>query len=124
MIFKNGRLIFPNGVRDGLDLVVENGMITSIQAQAHAMGEKIVDLEGNYLAPGFIDLHVHGAMGRDTMEASADAFRAICDFHASGGTSSLLLTAATAPIKARKPFVRASSIMSLPRSTSAPWKWT
>jgi N-acetylglucosamine-6-phosphate deacetylase len=107
MIFKNGRLIFPNGVRDGLDLVVENGMITSIQAQAHAMGEKIVDLEGNYLAPGFIDLHVHGAMGRDTMEASADAFRAICDFHASGGTSSLLLTTATAPIKAIVDVVRA-----------------
>src|SRR5438876_3623888 len=100
MIFKNGRLIFPNGVRDGLDLLVEDGMITAIRPQAHAMGEKIVDLEGNYVAPGFIDLHVHGAMGRDTMQASAKAFRAICDYHASGGTTSLLLTTATAPIKA------------------------
>src|SRR5947208_935289 len=33
------------------------------------------------------------------MEASAEAFRAICDFHASGGTTSLLLTTATAPIE-------------------------
>src|SRR6266568_5148938 len=100
MIFKNGRLIFPNGVRDGLDLVAENGMITAIRAQSPAMGEQIVDLEGNYLAPGFIDLHVHGAMGRDTMQASAKAFRAICNYHASGGTTSLLLTTATATIKA------------------------
>lgn len=100
MIFKKGCLIFPNGVRDGLDLFVEDGMITAIRPQAHAMDEKVVDLEGNYLAPGFIDLHVHGAMGRDTMEASADAFRAICDYHATGGTTSLLLTTATAPIKA------------------------
>src|SRR5436309_2898189 len=99
MIFKNGRLIFPNGVRDGLDLLVEDGMITAIRAQAPAMGETVVDLEGNYLAPGFIDLHVHGAMGRDTMEASLKAFRAICDYHASGGTTSLLLTTATSPIK-------------------------
>src|SRR2546421_784577 len=100
MIFKNGRLIFPNGVRDGLDLLVEDGMITGIRAQAHAMGEKVVvDLEGNYLAPGFVDLHVHGAKGRDTMQASAKAFRTICDYHASGGTTSLLLTTATAPIK-------------------------
>src|SRR5438309_3066345 len=99
MIFKNGRLIFPNGVRDGLDILVENGMITAIRAQAHAMGETIVDLEGNYLAPGFIDLHVHGAMGRDTMQASTKAFRTICDYHASGGTTSLLLTTATATIK-------------------------
>ena len=100
MIFKNGRLIFPNGVRDGLDLLVEDGLITAIRSQSPAMGEEIVDLEGNYLAPGFVDLHVHGANGRDTMEASAKAFREICDYHASGGTTSLLLTTATAPIKA------------------------
>src|SRR5438874_13786618 len=100
MIFKNGRLIFPNGVRDGLDLLVEDGMITAIRAQAPAMGETAVDLQGNYLAPGFIDLHVHGAMGRDTMQASPKAFRAICDYHASAGTTSLLLTTATAPTKA------------------------
>jgi len=100
MIFKNGRLIFPNGVRDGLDLLVEDGLITSIRPQSPAMGEEIIDLEGNYLAPGFVDLHVHGASGRDTMEASAKAFREICDYHASGGTTSLLLTTATAPIKA------------------------
>src|SRR5438105_1112557 len=99
MVFKNGRLIFPNGVRDGLDLAAENGMITAIRAQAPAMGEQIVDLENNYLAPGFVDLHVHGAMGRDTMQASAKAFRTICDYHASGGTTSLLLTTATSPIK-------------------------
>jgi len=99
MIFKNGRLIFPNGVRDGLDLVVEDGMITTIRPDAPAMGEQIVDLQGNYLSPGFIDLHVHGAMGRDTMQASGKAFRAICQYHASGGTTSLLLTTATAPIK-------------------------
>src|SRR5205807_3808068 len=100
MIFKNGRLIFPNGVRDGLDLLVEDGMITAVRAQAPAMGETAVDLQGNYLAPGFIDLHVHGAMGRDTMQASPKAFRAICDYHASGGTASLLLTTAAAPTKA------------------------
>lgn len=100
MIFKNGRLIFPNGVRDGLDLLVEDGMITAIRPQAPAMGEQIFDLEGDYLAPGFIDVHVHGAMGHDAMEASPKAFRAICDYHASGGTTSLLLTTATSPVKA------------------------
>src|SRR6202035_5289473 len=99
MIFTNARLIFPDAVRDGLELVISDGKITELR-QAGYIGEKnIVDLGGNYLAPGFVDLHVHGAMGRDTMEASGDAFRAICDYHATGGTTSLLLTTATAPTK-------------------------
>ena len=98
MIFTNARLIFPDGIRDGLEVVAEEGKITAIREQTRARGEDVVDLGGNYLAPGFVDLHVHGAVGRDTMEASAGAFRAICDFHATGGTTSLLLTTATAPM--------------------------
>ena len=98
MIFTNARLIFPDGVREGLELAVEEGKISAIREQTQARGEEIVDLGGNYLSPGFIDLHVHGALGLDAMEASAEAFRAICDFHASGGTTSLLLTTTTAQI--------------------------
>jgi N-acetylglucosamine-6-phosphate deacetylase len=99
MIFTNARLIFPDGIRDGLEVVVQQGKIAAIRERSLAHGEnEIIDLNGNYLAPGFIDLHVHGALGRDTMEASAEAFRSICDFHASGGTTSLLLTTATAPL--------------------------
>jgi N-acetylglucosamine-6-phosphate deacetylase len=100
MIFRNARLIFSDGIRDGLDLVVGDGKIVEIRERTNPSAKKVVDLGGNYLAPGFVDLHVHGAVGRDTMEASADAFRAICDYHASGGTTSLLLTTATAPIEA------------------------
>src|SRR5438552_17376984 len=98
MVLSNARLIFPDGIRDGLEVVAEEGKITAIREQTRARGEDIVDLDGNYLAPGFVDLHVHGAVGRDTMEASAEAFRVICDFHATGGTTLLLLTTATAPM--------------------------
>jgi N-acetylglucosamine-6-phosphate deacetylase len=98
MILTNARLIFPDGIRDGLEVVAVEGKITAIREQTHPRGRDVVDLHGNYLAPGFVDLHVHGALGRDTMEASTHAFRAICDFHASGGTTSLLLTTATAPM--------------------------
>ena len=99
MIFTNARLIFPTGIRDGLELVAHEGKIIAIREQTQARGDEVVDLAGNYLAPGFIDLHVHGALGRDSMEASAEAFRVICDFHARGGTTSLLVTTATAPLE-------------------------
>ena len=98
MIFQNARLIFPDGIRDGLELVVENGKISAIREQTDKQGKEIDDLRGNYLAPGFIDLHVHGALGRDAMEASAEGFQAVCDYHATGGTTSLLLATATAPV--------------------------
>src|SRR6266436_370509 len=98
MIFRNARLIFPDGIREGLEIVTQQGKIEEIRQQTKAPANDVVDLDRNYLAPGFIDLHVHGAVGRDTMEASAEAFRTICDYHASGGTTSLLLTTATAPL--------------------------
>jgi N-acetylglucosamine-6-phosphate deacetylase len=98
MILTNARLIFRDGIREGLELVVEKGRISAIRERSHARANEVLDLHGNYLAPGFVDLHVHGALGRDSMEASAEAFQAICDYHASGGTTSLLLTTATAPL--------------------------
>jgi N-acetylglucosamine-6-phosphate deacetylase len=114
MILTNARLISPDGIRDGLEVVVERGKIAEIRPpapiqpsqplrrtgeQTRTSSKDVVDLDGNYLAPGFIDLHVHGALGRDTMDSSAEAFRTICDFHARGGTTSVLLTTATAPLE-------------------------
>jgi N-acetylglucosamine-6-phosphate deacetylase len=98
MILTNGRLIFPDGIRNGLEVAISDGKISAIGASVGS--DERIDLAGNFLAPGFVDLHIHGARGRDTMEASAEAFRAICDYHASGGTTSLLLTTATSPIEA------------------------
>jgi N-acetylglucosamine-6-phosphate deacetylase len=95
MIFANARFILPDGIRDDLELVVEAGKILELRERSSSAA---TDLCGNYLAPGFIDLHIHGARGRDTMEATPEAFQAICDYHATGGTTSLLLTTVTAPI--------------------------
>jgi N-acetylglucosamine-6-phosphate deacetylase len=99
MIFTNGQLVFPDRIEDGLLLHVAAGKIAELGPKIAAHGEEVIDLAGNYLAPGFIDLHVHGALGRDTMEGTAEAFRAICDYHAGGGTTSLLLTTVTAPLE-------------------------
>jgi N-acetylglucosamine-6-phosphate deacetylase len=69
-------------------------------------GERILALHGDrvdpqtnseqYILPGFIDLHVHGGGGRDTMEGG-DAVHAIARTHARYGTTSMLATTMTAP---------------------------
>ena len=97
MIFSNARVILADTIRDDLDIVIRDGTIAELRPRNTA--PNAIDLGGNFLAPGFVDLHVHGALGRDVMEMSADSFRAICDYHARGGTTSLLLTTVTAEIE-------------------------
>jgi N-acetylglucosamine-6-phosphate deacetylase len=115
MIFSNARLIFPDGIHDDLEISVDDGKIAAIRKRSSA--SDVLDLQGNYIAPGFIDLHVHGALGRDTMEGTPEAFRAICDYHAGGGTTSLLLTTVTAPVTEIVDVVRAirASLGDLPQ---------
>lgn len=97
MQFTNARLILPDEMFRG-SLTVRNGRIAKI---SHEAGPKLraadaVDLKGGYLAPGFIDLHIHGAMGADTMDANEKSFRTITEFHLRGGTTSITLTTVTA----------------------------
>jgi N-acetylglucosamine-6-phosphate deacetylase len=96
MIFTNCRVILPDAIRGHLDVVVRGRKIVDIRAPA-SHSDETIDLYGNFLAPGLIDVHVHGANGHDAMDANAEAFRAICNYHARGGTTSMLLTTATAP---------------------------
>ncbi|MEI9894970.1 MAG: N-acetylglucosamine-6-phosphate deacetylase [Chthoniobacter sp.] len=97
MILANARLIFADRLARG-HVRVTNGRIAALSDQAlePSAGEPVIDLGGQFLAPGFIDIHIHGAQRRDTMEASADAFAAICRHHARGGTTALTLTTVTA----------------------------
>jgi N-acetylglucosamine-6-phosphate deacetylase len=98
MIFTNARVIFPDTIREDFAVTVRGGKIVEIGPPV-AGANDTVDLHRNFLAPGFVDLHVHGGNGHDAMEANTEAFRVICDYHASGGTTSLLLTTATAPFQ-------------------------
>ena len=104
MLFHNVTLVLPDRLLPGGSLRCADGVIQQLfylgdPAGVPSAGEEVVDGLGCYLAPGFIDLHVHGALGRDAMEASPEAFAAILRFHASGGTTSLALTSVAAPLE-------------------------
>jgi N-acetylglucosamine-6-phosphate deacetylase len=60
-------------------------------------GATRLDASGAAVAPGFVDVHVHGGAGADFMDATVDAVRTVARFHASGGTTALLATTAAAP---------------------------
>lgn len=101
MLFRNARIILPERILAGADLRVREGVIVEIgRGLSPTPQEATLDAAGRFLSPGFVDLHIHGAVGRDTMEASAEVFREICRFHATGGTTALALTTVSAPQKA------------------------
>jgi N-acetylglucosamine-6-phosphate deacetylase len=96
MLFQNARLILPDRIETG-SLRIHDGAITALGELTPELGEEVIDCTGRYLAPGFIDLHIHGALRRDTMEATPGAFDAITAHHAGGGTTALALTTVVAP---------------------------
>nr|WP_235929871.1 N-acetylglucosamine-6-phosphate deacetylase [Chengkuizengella marina] len=56
---------------------------------------EIVNAEGAWLLPGFIDVHVHGGNGFDFMDASQKSLQGISEFHAQHGTTTMLATTVT-----------------------------
>jgi N-acetylglucosamine-6-phosphate deacetylase len=91
----NARLILPDRIADWGWLQIADELIQVVDEGAPPDVHDRVDANGCYLAPGFIDLHVHGGGGSDFLDATADAFLTAADFHLLGGTTAICPTAAT-----------------------------
>ncbi len=93
-IFLNAVVISPFRKFAG-SVLVENGKIKQIfEGSPAEMPEnaEIIDAEGRYLSPGFIELHTHGAGGHDFMDGSIDAIVQACQTHMKHGITALLPT--------------------------------
>lgn len=97
----NGRLILPDGqIEDGKVIFCQDGKIVSItnlKDYVFSVNDVVVDAEGHYVAPGFIDIHVHGGGGHDFMDGTVEAFLGAARAHAEHGTTSMIPTTLTCP---------------------------
>lgn len=98
LVIKNARILTPHEILKDYGVVVENGKIKDIakSSELEKDFDKIIDAQGNYLAPGFIDIHNHGNFGHDVMEATPEALDSIASFHIKNGVTSFLATTMTA----------------------------
>ena len=97
------RLFDGTRLHDHPIVVLDGGRIASISTRAVSAvpaGASILDFAEATLAPSFFDIHIHGAAGHDSMEATPEALAAIGTFLASRGTARFLATTVTAPIDA------------------------
>lgn len=94
LVIKNANLILPTElIRNGY-IVCDEGTITHFGDGDFRTepNDQIIDAEGKYISPGFIDLHTHGAGGFDFMDNTVEAYLGIAETHARYGTTSLLPT--------------------------------
>lgn len=93
----NGTLICPHRcIKEGT-LIIKDGKIVelgskNVEVEADALQ---IDAQGNFIAPGFIDIHVHGGGGCDFMDGEIDDFLTIAETHARYGTTAMTPTTLT-----------------------------
>lgn len=84
-------------------VVINDGQIESLVPRTESeipSGAQWFNFPGATLAPAFLDVHFHGAVNHDVMEATPEALDTIGDFLATRGTASFLATTVTAPMDA------------------------
>jgi N-acetylglucosamine-6-phosphate deacetylase len=93
----NGKLILPDGIVEHGTVLVNQGKIIAVEKFDVDYPDSInIDAKGQFISPGFIDIHVHGGGGHDFMDGTEEAFLAIAALHAAHGTTSMMPTTTTA----------------------------
>ncbi len=97
MIIKNCNIIYLDKIEKG-SVLIENGKIKEINPSNYN-GEEVIDANGLYLSPGFIDVHIHGAGGHDTMDGTFEAINEISKVIVKHGTTSFTPTTMTVAVE-------------------------
>lgn len=93
----NGRIILNDGIYNEKVLLMDEKIRSIIDNRdfREDMAEEIIDTKGYYISPGFIDIHIHGSGGMDTMDATLEALEVISSTILAYGTTAFLPTTMT-----------------------------
>jgi N-acetylglucosamine-6-phosphate deacetylase len=93
----NGQLILHDRIIPNGSLLIEDGKILAVgEGDLEFSDARLINAKGNYVSPGFIDIHVHGGGDHDFMDGTEEAFLKVAALHAAHGTTSMLPTTLTA----------------------------
>jgi len=99
ILIVNAKIITPTAVYPRGWLLTDGKKISRIGGgdAPNFDGTRTIDAGGLNLIPGFVDVHVHGAMGHETMDANPDGLHTMARFYAQHGVTGFLPTTWTAP---------------------------
>jgi len=96
-----GKVILADGILEGGVIVLDGERIAAVYRAGEARlpdGVETFDYGDCYIAPGLIDLHVHGALGRDVLDCTVDSIREIAAHQARTGVTGFVPTVSAAPL--------------------------
>lgn len=98
LFITDGVIVTPHTTLYDHTLIIEDGKIAAIESgKPAAAPDRTIRANGMWIVPGFIDIHVHGSDGVDTMDATPDAIHKMARFFAKHGVTSYLPTTMTEP---------------------------
>jgi N-acetylglucosamine-6-phosphate deacetylase len=95
LFLTNASVVHEDGIRAGSVLIREQhiaSVFDGIDAPASLSGARVLDLRSAYLAPGMIDLHIHGAIGVDVMRTDSKGIERLAEFLLSEGLTGFFPT--------------------------------
>jgi N-acetylglucosamine-6-phosphate deacetylase len=96
----NGTIITPYRLIKNGTVIITNGIITGvIEGNADVADAIEIDAKGKYIAPGFIDMHIHGGGGYDFMDGDVNSFLKIAETHVKYGTTAMCPTTLTSELR-------------------------
>ena len=94
-VIANGRIYTENETIEQGYILVEDGKIIQITEGEYQGDLTTIDVKGQHVLPGFIDIHMHGGYGEDAMDASFEGLKHLSESLLSEGTTSFLATTMT-----------------------------
>ena len=99
LAIKNGKTILENGIVDGKAVLFTDKIVGIVDECDIPADAKVIDAEGGYIAPGLIELHIHGYLGKDVCDASEESIRIISKGLLENGVTGYLPTTMTVDMK-------------------------
>ena len=92
---KNGRFILPHGIINDGVLAFDDKIFGFINENEIPENAEVINANGGYVAPGLIDIHIHGYLGEDTSDGKADGIFKIANGIMKNGVTSFCPTTMT-----------------------------
>ena len=90
-----GNIITPDGIVTGHTLAYNEKIVGVIEDALIPPEAEVINAEGRYVSPGFIDIHVHGYMGEDVSDGKPEGLQIIAEGIIENGVTSFLPTTMT-----------------------------